>query len=409
MTESAAALPRPWRGRTGWIRLLGPAFVASVAYVDPGNFATNVQGGARFGFLLLWVVVAANLVGMLLQYLSAKLGVATGMSLAEICRERYPRPVVWGLWVQGEIVAIMTDLAEFVGGAVALSLLFGWPLPSGGVVIAVASLLLLMTRERGRWFEGAVVALLAVVLLAFLYQTLRAQAPLGDVASGLVPRFAGRESVLLGSGIIGATVMPHALYLHSALTSERRPDRDRETVLRAHRFDVLIAMGVAGAVNVAVLVSAGALFHDGSGGGAATGTLQGAYSRYAEAAGSVAAAAFAVALLAAGLASSSVGVYAGEVIMQGFLRRRIPRIVRRLVVTVPALVVLALTHDPTRALVLSQVALSFGIPFALIPLVLATRRRDLMGAWVNRPVTTVAAGMAAAVIVGLNIILLTLA
>jgi manganese transport protein len=390
------------------MRLLGPAFVASVAYVDPGNFATNVQGGARFGYLLLWVVVAANLVGMLLQYLSAKLGVATGMSLAEVCRERYPRPVVWGLWVQGEIVAIMTDLAEFVGGAVALSLLFGWPLPFGGVVIAVASLLLLMTRERGRWFEGAVVALLAVVLLAFLYQTLRAQAPLGDVASGLVPRFAGGESVLLGSGIIGATVMPHALYLHSALTSTRRPDRDRETVLRAHRFDVLIAMGIAGAVNVAVLVSAGALFHDGSGGGAAPGTLQGAYSRYAETAGSVAAAAFAVALLAAGLASSSVGVYAGEVIMQGFLRRRIPRIVRRLVVTVPALVVLALTHDPTRALVLSQVVLSFGIPFALIPLVLATRRRDLMGAWVNRPATTVAAGMAAAVIVGLNITLLTL-
>jgi manganese transport protein len=408
VTESAAALPRPWRGRAGWIRLLGPAFVASVAYVDPGNFATNVQGGARFGFLLLWVVVAANLVGMLLQYLSAKLGVATGRSLAEVCRESYPRPVVWGLWVQGEIVAIMTDLAEFVGGAVALSLLFGWPLPFGGVVIAVASLLLLMTRERGRWFEGAIVALLAVVLLAFLYQTLRAQAPLGDVASGLVPRFDGGESVLLGSGIIGATVMPHALYLHSALTGSRRPDRDHETVLRAHRFDVLIAMGIAGAVNVAVLVSAGALFHDGSRGGAAPGTLQGAYSRYAETAGSVAAAAFAVALLAAGLASSSVGVYAGEVIMQGFLRRRIPRIVRRLVVTVPALVVLALTHDPTRALVLSQVVLSFGIPFALIPLVLATRRRDLMGAWVNRPTTTVIAGMAAAVIVGLNVTLLAL-
>jgi manganese transport protein len=405
VTESTAALPRPWRGGAGWIRLLGPAFVASVAYVDPGNFATNVQGGARFGFLLLWVVVAANLVGMLLQYLSAKLGIATGQSLAEVCRERYSRPVVWGLWVQGEIVAIMTDLAEFVGGAVALSLLFGWPLPFGGVVVAVASLLLLMTRERGRWFEGAVVALLAVVLLAFLYQTLRAQAPLGDVAAGLVPRFRGGESVLLGSGIIGATVMPHALYLHSALTRSQRGGVGRETVLRAQRLDVLIAMGIAGAVNVAVLVSAGALFH---GGGAAPGTLQGAYSRYAETAGPVAAAAFAVALLAAGLASSSVGVYAGEVIMQGFLRRRIPRVIRRLVVTVPALVVLALTPDPTRALVLSQVVLSFGIPFALIPLVLATRRRDLMGAWVNRRITTLAAGVAAVVIVGLNVALLAL-
>jgi manganese transport protein len=404
VTESAAALPRPWRGRAGWIRLLGPAFVASVAYVDPGNFATNVQGGARFGFLLLWVVVAANLVGMLLQYLSAKVGIATGQSLAEVCRERYSRPVVWGLWAQGEIVAIMTDLAEFVGGAVALSLLFGWPLPFGGVVIAVASLLLLMTRERGRWFEGAVVTLLTVVLLAFLYQTLRAQAPLGDVAAGLVPRFRGGESVLLGSGIIGATVMPHALYLHSALTRSQRTGEGRATVLRAQRFDVLIAMGIAGAVNVAVLVSAGALFH----GGSAPGTLQGAYSRYAETAGPVAAAAFAVALLAAGLASSSVGVYAGEVIMQGFLRRRIPRVIRRLVVTVPALVVLAVTPDPTRALVLSQVVLSFGIPFALIPLVLATRRRDLMGAWVNRRITTLAAGLAATVIVGLNVALLAL-
>ncbi|HEY0543427.1 MAG TPA: Nramp family divalent metal transporter [Actinoallomurus sp.] len=405
MTESAAVLPRPWRGRAGWLRLLGPAFVASVAYVDPGNFATNVQGGARFGFLLLWVVVAANLTGMLLQYLAAKLGIATRQSLAEVCRESYPRPVVWGLWVQGEIVAIMTDLAEFVGGAVALTLLFGWPLPFGGVVIAVASLLLLMTRERGRWFEGTVVTLLSVVLLAFLYQTLRAQAPLGDVASGLVPRFAGGESVLLGSGIIGATVMPHALYLHSALTRSHGPRDGRERVLRAQRLDVLLAMGIAGAVNVAVLVSAGALFH---GGGSAPGTLEGAYSRYAQTAGPVAAAAFAVALLAAGLASSSVGVYAGEVIMQGFLRRRIPRIVRRLVVTVPALVVLALTHDPTRALVLSQVVLSFGIPFALIPLVLATRRRDLMGPWVNRPITTAAAGAAAVVIVGLNVALLTL-
>lgn len=404
MTESAAALPRPGRGRAAWIRLLGPAFVASVAYVDPGNFATNVQGGARFGYLLLWVVVAANLTGMLLQYLSAKLGIATGRSLAEVCRESYPRPVVWGLWVQGEIVAIMTDLAEFVGGAVALALLFGWPLPFGGVVIAVASLLLLMTRERGRWFEGAVVALLAVVLLAFLYQTLRAQAPLGDVAAGLVPRFSGSESVLLGTGIIGATVMPHALYLHSALTRSTRLKEGRATVLRAQRFDVFIAMGIAGAVNVAVLVSAGALFH----GGVSPGTLQGAYARYAQTAGSVAAAAFAVALLAAGLASSSVGVYAGEVIMQGFLRRRIPRVVRRLIVTIPALVVLALTHDPTRALVLSQVVLSFGIPFALVPLVLTTRRHDLMGEWVNRRVTTAAATVAAAVIVCLNLVLLAL-
>ncbi|MCW2946860.1 MAG: Mn2+/Fe2+ transporter, family [Actinoallomurus sp.] len=388
----------------GWIRLLGPAFVASVAYVDPGNFATNVQGGARYGFLLLWVVVAANLTGMLLQYLSAKLGVATGRSLAEVCRERYPRPVVWGLWVQGEVVAIMTDLAEFVGGAVALSLLFGWSLPAGGLVIAVASLMLLMTRARGRWFEGAVVTLLAVVLVAFLYQTLRAQAPPGEVAAGLIPRFAGRESVLLGSGIIGATVMPHALYLHSALTREQRPRAGREAVLRTQRLDVLIAMGVAGAVNMAVLMSAGALFH----GRTAAGTLQGAYGLYARTAGPVAAAAFAVALLAAGLASSSVGVYAGEVIMEGFLRRRIPRVVRRLVVTIPALVVLALTHDPTRALVLSQVVLSFGIPFALVPLILATGRRDLMGSWVNRPITTAVAAIAAAVIVILNIALLAL-
>ncbi len=404
MTESAAALPRPWRVRAGWIRLLGPAFVASVAYVDPGNFATNVQGGARYGYLLLWVVVAANLTGMLLQYLSAKLGLATGRSLAEICRERYPRPVVWALWAQGEVVAIMTDLAEFVGGAVALSLLFGWSLPAGGAVIAIASLMLLMTRERGRWFEGAVVALLTVVLAAFLYQTLRSRAPVAEVAAGLVPHFAGQDSVLLGSGIIGATVMPHALYLHSALTREQHPPAGRVPMLTAMRLDVLIAMGIAGAVNVAVLTSAGALFH----GDPSAGTLQGAHALYARAAGPFAAAAFAVALLAAGLASSSVGVYAGEIIMEGFLRRRIPRLLRRLIVTVPALVVLALTRDPTRALVLSQVVLSFGIPFALVPLILATRRRDLMGEWVNRAVTTTAAAVAAAVIVALNVALLTL-
>ncbi|MBB4703754.1 Nramp family divalent metal transporter [Sphaerisporangium siamense] len=405
----AVPMPAPGRMRQRVVGLMGPAFVAAVAYVDPGNFATNVESGARFGFLLLWVVLTANVVAMLLQYLSAKLGIATGRSLPELCRERYPRPVVWGLWLQAEVVVIMTDLAEFIGGAVALNLLFGLPMLQGGVLIAVASFVVLAVRSaRHRRFEAAITALLAVVVGAFLYQTLSAPVPYGELAGGLAPRFDGAASVLLAAGIVGATVMPHAVYLHSALTQERfagMGEPQRSILLRAQRFDVVLAMGVAGLVNMAMLVSAATLLR----GTGTEPTLHGAFDQFAESSGALTALLFGVALLASGLASSSVGVYAGQIVMQGFLRRRIPLWARRLVAVVPALAVLAFGVDPTHALVLSQVVLSFGIPFALVPLVLLTRRADVMGPWINRRATTLAAACASAVIITLNVFLVVLA
>ncbi|MDH2424992.1 Nramp family divalent metal transporter [Sphaerisporangium sp. TRM90804] len=397
------------RMRQRMVGLMGPAFVAAVAYVDPGNFATNVESGARFGFLLLWVVLCANVVAMLLQYLSAKLGIATGRNLPELCRDHYRRPVVWGLWLQAEIVVIMTDLAEFIGGAVALNLLFGIPLLQGGVLIAVASFVVLAIRTaRQRRFEAAITGLLAVIVGAFLYQLLNADVPYGGLAGGLVPRFEGSASVLLAAGIVGATVMPHAVYLHSALTQERFADAPgllRQTLIKAQRMDVILAMGVAGLVNMAMLVSAASILR----GTDAEPTLHGAYAQFGESSGPLMALLFAIALLASGLASSSVGVYAGQVVMQGFLRRRIPLSLRRLIAVVPALAVLAFGVDPTQALVLSQVVLSFGIPFALIPLLLLTRRPDVMGAWVNRRATTLAAACATTVIVALNVVLVFLA
>ncbi|WP_219467322.1 Nramp family divalent metal transporter [Nonomuraea rhizosphaerae] len=390
------------------VGLLGPAFVAAVAYVDPGNFATNVESGARFGFLLLWVVLTANVVAMLLQYLSAKLGIATGRSLPELCRDHYPRPVVWGLWAQAEIVVIMTDLAEFIGGAVALNLIFGMPLLQGGVVIAVVSFLILAIRTgRQRRFESVITALLAVIVGAFLYQPLRADVPGGELVRGLVPGFDGSASVLLAAGIVGATVMPHAVYLHSALTQERFPrgqGHERDLLIRTQRLDVVLAMGVAGLVNLAMLVVAATLLR-----GSDDPTLRGAHTAFAESGGALTALLFAIALLASGLASSSVGVYAGQIVMQGFLRRRVPLSLRRLAAIVPALAVLGFGVDPTKALVFSQVVLSFGIPFALVPLVSLTRRREVMGEFANRRVTTLAAGAASVVIIALNLVLVVLA
>ncbi|WP_406497120.1 Nramp family divalent metal transporter [Streptomyces sp. NBC_01604] len=396
-------------GRRRVVSLIGPAFVAAVAYIDPGNFATNVEGGTRFGFLLLWVVLAANVVAMLLQYLSAKLGIATGRNLAELCRDHYPRPVVRLLWLQAEIVVIMTDLAELIGGAIALNLLFDLPLLQGGLLIAAASFVILAVRTaRQRRFEALITAMLAVIACAFLYQTLTADVPLGGVASGFVPRFDGSESVLLAAGIVGATVMPHAIYLHSALTQERfAPGQGlrRSTLLRAQRVDVVLAMGVAGLINMAMLVVAATTLR----GTGAEPTIEGAHAQFAASSGALTALLFAIALLASGLASSSVGVYTGQVVMQGFLRRRIPLYVRRSLAVVPALAVLAMGVDPTRALVLSQVTLSFGIPFALVPLVLLTRKPEIMGDWMNRRLTTALATGASLVIIALNVVLLTLA
>jgi manganese transport protein len=381
--------------------------VASVAYVDPGNFATNFAGGASFGYTLLWVIVAANLMAMLIQALTAKLGLATGRDLATLCRERLPRPVTWGLWLQAEAVAMATDLAEIVGGAVALNLLFGVPLPVGGALTAVVAFGLLATQSRGhRPFERIIAGLLLVIGLGFAYTLVRSGVDVDGAAAGLVPSFAGPESLVLATGILGATVMPHVIYVHSALTPGRYGDAvsagrtagGRRRLLRAQRLDVLLAMGLAGLINATMLVVAAQLFT----GTQMNASLEGVHAGLGEQLGAGASIAFALALLAAGFASSSVGTHAGQVVMAGFLRRSVPVLARRLVTLAPALAVLLLGGDPTTALVWSQVVLCFGIPFALVPLLWLTSRRDVMGGWVNRRSTTATGIVIAALIIGLN-------
>jgi manganese transport protein len=412
----AVALPGPTklqelraRGRLrGTLPLLGPAFVAAVAYIDPGNFATNITGGAKYGYLLLWVILAANLMAMLIQTLSAKVGIATGRNLPELCRDQFPRPVSYGLWIQAELIAMATDLAEFVGAALALNLLFGVPLFASGLMTGVAAFGILALQNKGyRRFELAIGAMFALVLAGFLYQAFEIGPDASEAAKGFVPHFAGTDSILLATGIIGATVMPHVIYLHSALTQSRIPtedDGERRRLMRFQKIDVGIAMGIAGIVNITMLLVAAALFH--AKGHTGVDTVEGAYHGFNAYAGAGTAAAFGLALLASGFASSSVGTYAGQVVMQGFINRRIPLVLRRAITMTPALVVLALGANPTDSLVISQVVLSFGIPFALIPLVLLTRRRDLMGALANGRVTTAAASVIAGLIICLNLFLL---
>jgi manganese transport protein len=397
------------RGRfRGVLAMLGPAFVACVAYVDPGNFATNIAGGAKYGYMLLWVLLAANLMAMLIQNLSAKIGVATGRNLPELCREHFPRPVTWSLWVQAELIAMATDLAEFVGAAIALNLLFGVPMFHAGLITAVVAFGILALQGRGyRRFELVIAGLLALIILGFLYDTLRIGFSVDEAAEGFIPSFAGTDSVLLASGILGATVMPHVIYLHSALTQNRivaRDDGERRAILRFQRLDVTLAMGIAGLVNMSMLIIAASLFH--SNGLVGVDSIEEAHTQFGLLVGGGAAFAFALALLASGFASSSVGTYAGQVVMQGFIARTIPLVLRRAVTMAPALVVLALGLDPSRSLVISQVVLSFGIPFALVPLVILTRRRDIMGTLVNRSVTTITAAVVAGLIIALNAFLL---
>ena len=393
----------------GPLPLLGPAFVAAVAYIDPGNFATNITAGSQFGYLLVWVVVVSNLMAMLIQYLSAKAGIATGRNLPELCREYFPRRVTRGLWLQAELVAIATDLAEVLGGAIALQLLFGLPLLVGGVITAVVAFALLGLQSRGaRPFEVAITGLLGVVLIGFLYSLVVGGVDAGGVVSGLVPRFEGTDTVLLATGMLGATVMPHVIYLHGALTQSRfarTTDAERVALLRSQRVDVVIAMSIAGLINLAMLAVAARVL---SGGPAPVDTIEGAHAGLSEALGPMAALLFALALLASGFAASGVGTFSGQVVMQGFLRRQVPLVVRRLVTLLPALLVIGVGVEPTRALVISQVVLSFGIPFALVPLVLLTSRRRVMGVLVNRPQTTAVAAVVATVIIGLNITLIAL-
>ena len=413
--EAAIALPGPSalqqlrsRGRVrGVLALLGPAFVACVAYVDPGNFATNIAGGAQFGYLLLWVLLAANLMAMLIQNLSAKIGIATGRNLPELCREHLPRPVTWGLWIQAELIAMATDLAEFVGAAIALNLLFGVPLFQAGLITAVVAFGILALQAKGyRRFEAVIAGLLGLIILGFLYDTLQIGFDAGDAARGFIPGFADTESLLLATGILGATVMPHVIYLHSALTQRRvvgRTDEERKKIFRFELIDVVIAMAIAGTINASMLIMAAALFHAN---GLNVGDIDFAFGQLKVLEGNTAAILFGVALLASGLSSSSVGTMAGQVVMQGFINRRIPLFLRRLITMLPALVILAAGLNPSRSLVISQVVLSFGIPFALIPLLIHCRNRDVMGALVNLRITTAVAAVVVTLIVSLNVFLL---
>ncbi|HLM85649.1 MAG TPA: Nramp family divalent metal transporter [Solirubrobacteraceae bacterium] len=390
------------------LAMLGPAFVASIAYVDPGNFATNVQGGAQFGYLLLWVVLAANLMAMLIQYLSAKLGIVTDHDLPEVVRAHFPRAFTWGMWVQAEIMAMSTDIAEFIGAALGLNLLFGVPLLPAGLMTGVIAFAILELQTHGfRRFELAITALLGIIFAGFLYEALRIGPSAHESLRGLLPGLRGSGSLYLAVGIIGATVMPHVIYLHSALTNGRVPcrnDRERGRVLRFERMDVIIALGLAGLVNMAMLAVAAKLFHTPALSGLST--IGEAHAQFGHLVGGTAALAFAVALLASGASSSSVGTYAGQVVMAGFINIRIPLLLRRAVTMIPAIVVLAIGVSPTSALVLSQVVLSFGIPLALVPLVMLTCRRDIMGVHVNRRLTTILAWTCAGVISALNVFLL---
>ena len=388
---------------------MGPAFIASIAYMDPGNFATNIQGGAQFGFMLLWVVLASNLIAMLVQTLSAKLGIATGKNLAEHCRERYSRPFVVGLWILAEIVAMATDLAEFLGAAVGFNLLLGIPLWVAGLLTAVATFAILSLERYGfRPLEFVISGFVGIIAVSYLVETILDKPPLGQVLfHTFVPQIAGPESILLAVGILGATVMPHAIYLHSSLMQNRIVAREPSKLRRLLRFeiaDVSIAMGIAGLINMAMLIMAAATFF--RHGMTSVGTLEEAHKTLEPLLGKAASWVFGVSLLASGLSSSSVGTMAGQVIMQGFLQRRIPSWIRRLATMVPSLAVIIIGLNPTRTLVISQVVLSFGLPFAIIPLVMFTMKKDTMGTLVNRPLTSVLAWMAAALIVVLNLYLL---
>jgi manganese transport protein len=403
-TAGRARRPRPaWLRRLG---LLGPAFVASIAYVDPGNVAANLTAGARYGFLLLWVLVLANAAAMLVQYLSSKLGIVTGRSLPELLAERLPRPARLAYWAQAELVAAATDLAEVLGGAIALQLLFGIPPLLGGLVVGAASVALLAVQNNHqRRFEFAVMGLLAVIAVGFVAGAVVSPVDWPGFAGGLLPRLHGGDTVLLAASMLGATVMPHAVYLHSALSRDRhRADKSpqhRRALLAANRVDVISALLIAGVVNIAMLVLAA----DSLRGLPGTGTIPGAHAAIVHALGPAVGAAFALGLLASGFASSSVGAYAGAVVMGALLKVRVPLLLRRALTLIPALVVLALGVDATWALVISQVVLSLGIPFAVIPLLRLTGSHEVMGEQADAPATRVLAIAVAGAIVGLNAVL----
>lgn len=409
LTAAAEALEGRRRGIGQLLPFLGPAFVAAVAYVDPGNFATNIQGGALFGYMLLWVILVSNLMAMLIQSLSAKLGIASGQNLAEVIRDNYPPWAVWSMWALSEVVAMATDLAEFLGAALGFYLLFGIPLIAAGLLTGIVTFLILGLQRYGfRPLEAVITALVGVIAVSYLIETFLDKPDWGQIELAIIhPRFDGADSILLATGILGATVMPHVIFLHSALTQDRIVVRDPDRMRRLFHFeliDVAIGMGIAGLVNAAMLIMAASTFfvrglHE-------VGSIEEAHQTLTPLLGSASSVVFAISLLASGLSSSTVGTMSGQVIMQGFLHKTIPIWLRRGITMLPALVVILLGLDPTRTLVISQVVLSFGIPFALIPLVLFTRRRDIMGPLANHPITTAVASLVAASIVILNLFLL---
>lgn len=405
MTTATLHLRRP--SLPAGAALLGPAFVAAVAYVDPGNVATNLAAGARYGYLLVWVLVAATCMAGLVQYLSAKLGLVTGRTVPELLRDRLPTTARIGYWVQAEGVALATDIAEVVGGAIALWLLFGLPLPMGGLITGLVSMAILGVQDRRgqRSFERVITACLAIIAVGFVAGVVVAPPDAGGVVTGLIPRFDGMDSVLLAVGMVGATVMPHAVYLHSALVRDRFGHvAEPRRLLGVTRRDVGLAMVLAGGVNIAMLLLAAGSLR----GVVGADSIEGAHAAVVAALGPGIGVLMAVGLLVSGLASTSVGCYAGAVVMQGLLVRQVPLLVRRLVALVPAIALLAIGAEPTLLLVLSQVALSFGIPFVLVPLVMLTADRRVMGAFVNRRSTTWVAVVVTAVISMLNLLLLAL-
>jgi manganese transport protein len=410
----AEAARRSLDGRTTGPRrvlpFLGPAFVAAVAYIDPGNFATNIAGGAKFGYLLLWVILSANLIAMVVQTQSAKLGIATGKNLPELCRQTFSRRTSIGLWLQAEAVAMATDIAEVVGAALGLNLLFGVPLFTAGLIAGAGAFAILGLQAYGfRRLEAGITALVGVVVVSFVVELFDAKPEASQIASHLfVPGFSGTDSILLATGIIGATVMPHVVYLHSALTQKRivgRDDEEKRRILRFEKVDVVIAMTLAGIVNLSMMIVAAAIFHPS--GLADIDTIDGAYEGLKSLVSPNAATVFGIALLASGFASSSVGTMSGQVVMQGFIERSIPIFVRRAITLAPALVVLAIGFDPTDALVLSQVVLSFGIPFALVPLLMIARKPEVMGSLANPNWLTAFAGLLAGMIIALNVFLIS--
>ncbi|WP_426554153.1 Nramp family divalent metal transporter [Bacillus velezensis] len=399
------ALDGKSKGFKRLLPFLGPAFIAAIAYIDPGNFATNISAGSKYGYMLLWVILFSNLMAFLIQVLSAKLGIATGKNLPEIARDRYPKWVSAGLWIQGELVIMATDLAEFIGAALGLNLLFGIPMVEAAIIAAIGSFAILELGRRGyRALEAGIAGLLFVVVIAFALQTFFAKPDAASVLEGLfIPKIDGMDSVLLATGILGATVMPHAIYLHSALTQRRvvgKTDSERKKIFRFETIDILIAMVIAGAINASMLIVAAALFFKN---GLYVEDLDVAYQQFGHYIGPASAILFGIGLLAAGLSSSSVGTLSGDIIMQGFIRYRIPLYLRRFITIIPPMIIIISGVNATEALVWSQVVLSFGIAFALVPLIMFTSNKRLMGALTNRKWVTALAWLIAVLVIALNL------